>query len=65
MTDRSGRKSVYEGTAVTTVELRSRGWFAQGRGLVVKTLEMYLRFLANIVATRPPLTTIERIIECF
>jgi len=51
--NRSCRRSVYNGTAATTVELRSRGWFVQGRGLVVKTLEMYLRFLSNIVAMRP------------
>jgi glycosyltransferase involved in cell wall biosynthesis len=43
----------YEGGPATTIRLRSRGWSAQGRGVVAKTLEMYLRFIANIVRTRP------------
>src|SRR5689334_21919868 len=52
--NRPGRRSVYDGqTAATTIALRSRGWFGQGHGLVVKTLEMYLRFLADIIARRP------------
>src|SRR3954467_8394458 len=31
---RAGRHTVYEGIPATTVELRSRGWFTQGHGLV-------------------------------
>jgi hypothetical protein len=49
----SGQRLVYDGVPATTIQLRSRGWFAQGRGLVAKTAEMYLRFTAGIIANRP------------
>src|SRR5712691_11728870 len=51
--NRAARLVVYEGISATTVRLRSRGWFGQGRGLLVKTAEMYLRFLVNVVRSRP------------
>lgn len=49
----AGRSVVYEGVPAKTVRLHSRRWFPQGRGVVVKTAEMYLRFFANVVTARP------------
>jgi glycosyltransferase involved in cell wall biosynthesis len=49
----AGQRAVYDGVPATTIHLRSRGWFKQGRGLVAKTAEMYLRFAASIVSRRP------------
>ena len=51
--NRAGRTTVYDGVPATTIRLRSRGWFKRGCGVVVKTLEMYMWFLAGIVRTRP------------
>lgn len=51
--NRAARLRVYDGVEATTIQLRSRRWMPQGRGLVIKTLEMYARFLANIIRARP------------
>jgi succinoglycan biosynthesis protein ExoL len=51
--NRAGQSIVHGGVLATTLRLRSRGWFTRGRGIAVKTLEMYLRFIARIVMMRP------------
>ena len=51
--NRAARSRVYEDVPAKTIRLRSRAWFPQGRGLVVKTAEMYLRFFANVAVARP------------
>jgi len=51
--NRSARVSVYKDVPARTLRLRSRGWFPQGRGLAVKTAEMYLRILAHVIRSRP------------
>ena len=47
--NRSGRTTVYDAVPATAIRLWSRGWFTRGRGVAVKTLEMYVRFLAAIM----------------
>ena len=51
--NRAGQSVVYDGVRARTIALRSRRWFPQSRGLVVKTGEMYLRFVAAVLALRP------------
>ena len=51
--NRAGRSVVYDNVPARTIALGSRRWFAQSRGLVVKTAEMYLRFIAAVLAVRP------------
>jgi succinoglycan biosynthesis protein ExoL len=51
--NRARQSLVYDGVPATTIRLRSRRWFPQSRGLVVKTAEMYLRFVAFVIRRRP------------
>jgi len=51
--NRAAQSTVYDGVPARTITLRSRRWFAQSRGLAVKTAEMYLRFVACVLLARP------------
>lgn len=48
-----GERMAYGRVPVTTIALRSRAWFPRGRGLLVKLIEAYMRFIVQVIRRRP------------
>jgi glycosyltransferase involved in cell wall biosynthesis len=51
--NQTARKMVFGDVPAYTCHLRSRNWFVRETGLLAKTIEMYLCFLAEVIKRKP------------
>ncbi len=51
--NQSGNRKVYEKIFASTISLKSRQWLQRKNGLLVKTIEMYTRFVFSVLKQKP------------
>ncbi len=59
--NQAGYKEVYGKIGASTISLKSRQWFPRTRGLLVKTVEMYIRFTISILKQKPDIIWIHNL----